>query len=199
MPRSGANSRETRHTRAHGVERSRHRAVEPAARRDRAGDDAADTPARPPRRLRRRRHLAQVAADLAVRQRRRGRMARQAAGAARPLHRRIARGPCGPRDGRCRRAGRPVRGLRPHRRGAARPRAARRHLRRLPCLAERHRPSGLAGDLRPAGARPPAGAGLRARPRQVRGRPARRRTWPSSPPRPAGRCLARPPNPIATG
>jgi DNA repair protein RecO (recombination protein O) len=45
----------------------------------------------PPRRLRRRRHLAQVAADLAVRQRRRGRVARQQLRAARQLHRRIAR------------------------------------------------------------------------------------------------------------
>ena len=55
----------------------RHRAVEPAPQRDRPCGVAADTLARPPRRLHPRRYLAQGAADLAVRQRGRGRVARR--------------------------------------------------------------------------------------------------------------------------
>ena len=61
-----------------------------------------------------------------------------------------------------------VRRLRRDRCGAARARAASRDVRRLPRLPGRPRPSRLAGDLRPAGARAPAGAGLRPRPREVR-------------------------------
>ena len=92
-------------------------------------------------------------------------------------------------------AGGPRGGLRHGRCGAARARAASGDVRRLPCLPGRARPSGLACDLCPAGARAAAGAGLRPRPREMCGDRARPRIWPTSRPRPAARCRARPPSP----
>ena len=59
--------------------------------------------------------LAARQSGLAIRQCRRGRLARTSVGATRQLHGRTARAACCPRPGRCGRAGRPVRGLRRHR------------------------------------------------------------------------------------
>ena len=88
----------------HGLERRRHRAVDPAARRERPGRLAADARPWPSRGLRAGRRVAAGPPDLAGRQPRRGRLAGAPVRAARQLFRRAARAPCRARPRRCRRS-----------------------------------------------------------------------------------------------
>ena len=183
----------------HGLERRRHRAVDAAARRERPGGLAADARRTDATRASCRAACSRrVAADLAgsatwSRSSWRARLSEQLgnySGELREAHAARAL------DDAAELAGLSCR-LRPDRCGAARARAASGDVRRLPCLAGRARPSRLACDLRPAGARAAAGAGLRPRPRRSARRPGATEDLAYVSPK-TGRAVSRAPPPAPT-